>query len=409
VTVWTLGRIVAQVDAPDTSLWKHRSFNMFWIGQTLSTTGDAFTAVAFPLLVYRTTGSVQGMTLVTACTFAGGLVSGVVSGRIVDSSDRRRLMMATDLVRAGLMGAVPLLAAMHCLAFPLLCLIALAVGFLGSLFGVAYTAFVPELVSKARVVDANARLQASAAVSFVVGPALAGLAAQAWGAETAVGLDGVSFLASLGSLAMVRGQKAPPEARQPGERWVGLRFIWATPALRVLIAIITLETFTTAAAIDMFTFHLRGTLGQSDSSVGIMFAVASLGGVAGATLLPVLKRRLGSHVLFIGTALALGVAFAVVPSATTLAFTSAVAITFTFCETTRSVLSVSRRQEVTPDALLGRVTAAAWLMIDAARMTGAATVGFFAQRYGSAAAFRGMGAALIVLALLTLPARSLRD
>jgi len=36
----------------DSSLWKHRAFNLFWFGQTLSTTGDAFTAVAFPLLIY---------------------------------------------------------------------------------------------------------------------------------------------------------------------------------------------------------------------------------------------------------------------------------------------------------------------------------------------------------------------
>ncbi len=400
---------VPKVAPSDPSLWRDRNFNLFWIGQTLSTMGSAFTAVAIPLLIYRATGSVAGMALITACSAGGGLISGIFSGRIVDATERRRLMVVTDLLRAILMVSVPVLSSLHVLSLPLLGAVSFCVGLLGNLFGVTYTAFVSELVSKARVIEANARLQASAAVSYVVGPALAGMAAQAWGAETAVGIDALSFLASLGSLLLLRGTWARPEPRQASERFVGVRFILATPVLRVLMLILAVEVFATAAAIDMFTFHLKGTLGQSDLSVGGMFAGASVGAVAGAVLLPLLRRRIGTHALYVVTAAGMALAFALVPFAGSVFLTLLVAVTFTLGSTLRGVLSMSRRQQVTPDALLGRVTAAFWLVLDGARMIGAATVGYLAQSLGTNWAFQAMAAGLLGLALVAISSRSLRE
>ena len=403
----------------DGSLWRDRRFNLFWTGQTLSTVGDAFTAVAFPLLIYRTTGSIAKMTALTACFAAGAVASGVVAGSIVDRVDRRRLLLATDAARAVLMAMVPIAAWFGFLSFSLLAVIAAAMGLLGNTFGIAYVAFVAELVTKQRVTEANARLQATAAASFVVGPALAGFTIEAWGPATAVGVDAISFVVSFFSLAAMAGSRAPPAAEpaaaddeeQEGHRRGGLvagaRFVASSPVLRTLALILSAEILITAAALDLFTYHLKSTLHQSDARVGTMFAVASVGAVVGAILSTRAKRRLGMRATYVATGFVLALALALVPLAGSFLVTAAIAVGFAFASAMRGILSMSRRQEVTPDRLLGRVTAAFWLTLSGARMLGAYVVGLVAAVHGNASTCRWLAAALFVIALLTIAARSL--
>ena len=393
-------------------LWRDRSFNLFWIGQTLSATGDAFTAVAIPLLLYKSTGSIAKMTAITACGAAGAAASGLVVGAIVDRVDRRRLLLWTDLGRAFLMATVPLAAFLGMLSFPFLAVVAALMGLLGNTFGIGYVAFVPELVTSAHVMAANTRLHGTEAASYVIGPALAGVVVQAWGPETAVGIDALSFLASFASLLAVRARvTTAPAAEDEHSRATGLargaRFILHLPPLRAVVLFMCLEILATAAALDMFTFHLKSTLAQSDERVGTMFAIASIGGIVGAALSALVRRRLGMHGTYVATAFGLALAFGLMTFADSFALTALVAMLFTFSSTMRRVLSMTRRQELTPHRLLGRVTAAFWLATSAARVIGAYVVGLVAAHYGNIEASQTTAAFLLVLAIATIPARSL--
>jgi hypothetical protein len=91
------------------SLYHNRFFLIFWIGQTLSVTGDAFATVALPLLVLQATGSVVEMGFVTATFAVSSVVSNLLSGIIVDCMDRRWLMIICDTRRLLLYGSIPLL------------------------------------------------------------------------------------------------------------------------------------------------------------------------------------------------------------------------------------------------------------------------------------------------------------
>jgi len=393
-------------------LWKDRSFNLFWVGQTLSTTGDAFTAVAIPLLLYKSTGSIAKMTAITACSAVGAAASGLVAGALVDRVDRRKLLLWTDLGRAFLMATVPLAGVLGVLSFPLLAVVAALMGLLGNTFGIGYVAFVPELVTGAHVMAANTRLQGTEAASYVIGPALAGVVVQAWGPETAVGIDALSFLASFASLLAVRARATTASRAEDECSWAtglarGARFILDLPPLRTVVLFMCLEILATAAALDMFTFHLKATLAQSDERVGTMFAIASVGGIAGAALSALVRRRLGMHGTYVATAFGLALAFGLVTFAGSFAMTALVAVLFTFSSTMRRVLSMTRRQELTPDRLLGRVTAAFWLATSAAKMLGAYAVGLVAGHYGNVEASQTTAVFLLVLAVATIPARSL--
>jgi len=392
------------------SLGQHRGFQLLWIGQTLSSLGDSFTAVAFPLLVFRTTGSIAKMTTITACFAGGTIAAGFLSGRLVDYFDRQRLMITTDGARALLMASIPVATRFDLISVPLLGAVALCMGVLGNLFGVAYVAFIPELVSKARVTEANARLQGSAAICFVAGPALAGLAAERWGPALAIGVDALSFMASLTLLSLVRRPRTVPVAVSTarGGRLAGASFILRTPVLRSLTLLYVVEMLATAATLDLFTFHLKVSLGQSDARVGVMFAVASVGAVLGSLSAARAKRRLGMQRIYMLGSCILSFVLALAPHAGTFVLTAATAVAYMFITTLRSVLSMSVRQEVTPDAVLGRVTAVFWLVLAAMRVVGASVVGRIASAYGTNIAFKFIAAVLLLHAILTIPMRSLR-
>jgi hypothetical protein len=190
---------------------------------------------------------------------------------------------------------------------------------------------------------------------------------------------------------------------------IGWRFILRTPLLRAIATLLLVEALFTAAVLDMFTFHVKRTLAQSDKSVGVVFAVASIGAVLGATVLPAAKRWLGMRVLYVWTAVLGVVAFGAAPAARSVAVTALLAVAFTMGTTMRGILSMSTRQHVTPDPLLGRVTAAFWLSLAAARAIGAGMMGRIAQVWGNDTAFRLISLGFVALAVIAIRYRTLDE
>jgi predicted MFS family arabinose efflux permease len=140
-----------------------------------------------------------------------------------------------------------------------------------------------------------------------------------------------------------------------------------------------------------------------------MFAVAAVGAVVGGGVSSYIKRRPGLHVAYVASNGVLAVVFAAMPRAGSFALTAMVAVAFTLCDSMRGVLGRSRRQEVTPDLLLGRVTAAIFIVTEGGRLLGAAVVGLTADRYGYGPTCQVLAVALVVLMVATIPATSLRE
>src|SRR5919206_5333966 len=101
-------------------------FGRFWLGQTISNLGSSFTFFALPLLVFKLPGSPLNLGVPTACEFVPYLLFGLVIGAWVDRVDRKRLMIASDLARAAVIAAVPLLAAVDKLSVGWVYLVAFA-------------------------------------------------------------------------------------------------------------------------------------------------------------------------------------------------------------------------------------------------------------------------------------------
>lgn len=386
-------------------LTRNRNFNVFWAGQTLSFVGDAFSIVAIPLLILEVTGSLLQMGVVTALYGAGSLVAGIAAGPIVDRVDRRKLMIRCDVARAVIYALVPI---GWWLAGPQLWLV-YGVAFAGSalamVFGVAYITAVANLVDRNQLVEANGRLQASYALAFILGPFLAGTISGIFGPALAIGLQGFTFVASAVSLSFVRLRRASatrPADERGGpvqEFLAGIRFLAASPLFRWLTILVGALAFASTGVTDLMIFYLKEDLGQSDRVVGIVFGVASLGVMLSGLLVSRLRGRFGFGVCLIGGFIIEGIALLLLGVSVSTAVIAAIWAFGSFGNSTRGIVTMTLRQELTPDHLLGRVTAAFWTVFSVPGPLGALALTAFGERVGASRALLVVG--LFILGVAT--------
>jgi predicted MFS family arabinose efflux permease len=391
-------------------LSQNESFRRFWLGQAISNLGDAFGFVAMPLLVFETTHSVVQMGYVTAVTGAGQLLSATFAGVVVDRVNRRFLMMACDAARLVLYGALPLCALYGALPMSLLYVVAALAAVASNLFLVAYLAAVSNLVEPSEVAPANGRLQATQALCFVIGSALAGGICARYGPVWAIGANALSFAASAASLGAIRfrrdrAQRDPNEKLAPlAEIAEGLRYLTRHRVLRSLTLFQTGVALlgsigVGAAVIDLVVYRLRVDLAESGGVVGASLALAAFGAVLGALFGGRVARRTGLGTIgILGTAVQ-GVGLVLGGWGRSLALVIVSGMLWSGGLTFRAVAVTSLRQRLTPDALLGRVLAAGWTLIFAASSLGAVLVTRCGAALGAGPAMKLVGALLLLVAL----------
>nr|WP_244184138.1 MFS transporter [Streptomyces cellostaticus] len=370
-------------------MWRQRDFSVFWAAQTLSFLGDSFALIALPLLVLQATGSLAAMGLLTGVGGAASVLAAVFAGALVDRVDRRRLLIACDLVRTVLYGLIPLvwLSGPHVWVLYAVLPVCEAVGML---FAVGYVTVVRGLVGTARLTEANGRLNATAAAAGVLGPLGAGIVAAWTGPAAAVAVDAASFAVSATCLVFVRmRERAEDDDRPRGttlrqDLRTGVSFLYGHPVLRSLTALLFVFSFLTLGLNDLVIYHLKHDLGHDDGTVGTVMAVAALGMIAGSLLVARVRRRFGFGPTWIGSTAVCGLAFAGLGWVRPVPAVAVLGAAYLACVALAGTCSMSFRQEVTPEHLLGRVTSAFWTLQYAAAPVGAAVLTWAAERRGTA-------------------------
>ncbi len=383
------------------SFWKNRDFNVYWLGQTLSGLGDAFASIAVPLLVLQATGSLHRMGRLTSFVALAHVTAGVASGALVDRFDRRRLMVTCDLLRLAVYASVPLVWWLHGPSYTLLAVASALGAMLGNTFQVAAITAVTNLVPRSRLIDANGRLQGSYAVMFFVGPMLAGEVCQRFGPTTAIAIDCASFLVSAVSLTLVGARFESKGSRDPVrvvEGFVsGLRFLFSVPTLRAITVLLGLSSLAMAGRENLLIYYVKRTLHGDDRAVGRVFALAAVGAVIGAWITPNLRSRWGFARCWLSAGVVMGLGHIGIGLAGTVAGVGGLAMTIALGETIRGINTMTLRQEITPDRLLGRVTASFWAMLTVPAAIGAELNARIAERVGVPRVLIVVGAVLITL------------
>ncbi|MFD1047835.1 MFS transporter, partial [Kibdelosporangium lantanae] len=164
------------------------------------------------------------------------LLFGLVAGVLVDRYRRLPILVGTDLARAGLLGLVPLLAAMGVLTMPLLIGIVAVFGALSLVYDAAHQSFLPRLVPAELLTDANARLEQTNSVAQAMGPMVAGWLVRVISAPVAILVDALSYLGSGLVLARLSSPERP--TREPmnlrAEIREGLAWVYRHPVLKTL-------------------------------------------------------------------------------------------------------------------------------------------------------------------------------
>jgi predicted MFS family arabinose efflux permease len=402
------------------SLWGHRDFVKLWTGQAISQIGSRITRTALPFAAVLTLGAGPfEMGILAGASAAAMLVFGLFAGALADRLRRRPLLIAADLARAVILFSVPLAAARHSLTMTHLYVVAAAAGIFTVLFDVSYQAYVPSLVDRENVLQANAKLALSESIAEVSGPGLAGFLVQALTAPLAVAFDAVSFLASAFSLTLIRKQEAKPrratEAHIRHEIAEGLRVTWRDPYLRAM----GLRLFQAALFMGFFgsTYVLlvAKVLALPPSTVGMIVSVGGAFAILGSASAERLVRRFGVGPAFIGAVVFTGFTSFLHPMAHgSFALCCAFLVAGQFGDFAWPLLNVtetSLRQSAAPPAVLGRVNSAMHLLFNGMIPVGSFLGGMIAAGIGvRATMIVGAGGYLLSsLWLLFSPVRQLRE
>jgi len=262
-----------------------RNFRLFFTGQIISQVGNWLTLVAQTLLVLKLTGNGFDVGLLTACQFGPVLLLGAWAGVIADRSDKRRLLLITQALAMVQSFALAVLAFMPDPPVPALYAIAFAGGIVIAFDNPARRAFVVEMVPEPQVPNAVSLNSALMTASRIVGPALAGLLIATVGYGWCFLTDGLSYVAVLTALVMMRPgelRRPPLTARAKGQVREGLRYIKTMPDLwipLVMMAVIGTLSFNFQVVLPLLVTR---TFGGNEGTFTLLFSVISIGSLIGA-------------------------------------------------------------------------------------------------------------------------------
>lgn len=388
---------------PRPSLWRTRDFALLWAGQAVSTAGTQMTDLALPLLVLALTHSAAQAGLVAACGTLPRLVLALPAGALVDRADRKRVMVACDLLRALALASVPLAMAVGRITLAQLCAVALVLGAGSIVFFLARVSALPRVVPKDQLPDAVARNEAAESAATLFGPPLAGAIFAASQALPFLA-DGLSYLASAVSLRYIQTPFQAARAPREGRRrlWAdvaeGLVWLWRAPLVRFMALVYAgFALFLNGSELAWLVLAQRR--GASPVVIGLLFAAGGAGGLVGVFLAPRVQRRFrfGQVIPALGWVYPLMLAlFVAAPGFAVMALSEALLMVN---DQIYDVVWPSYRMALIPDALQGRVTSAFRLLLSAMLPVGAALGGLATQQLGPAPTLLLCAAGLVVLAV----------
>jgi MFS family permease len=443
------------------------AFTWLWWSQTVSIFGNQVTLVAIPLLAalsLKATPLEMGM--LVAVETVPYLAFSLPAGVLADRADRRRLMIVSNLARAGLLLLIPASAILGFLGMPWLYLIAFGVGTFSVIFDVAYQSYVPDLLAPGELLTGNQRIELSESAARTIGPGFGGAIVAVAGGAMAIIVDAVGYL--LATVALLRARRpAVPEppapevpaaiipdlgtSREP-DKQIGLildiwdyvaalearlavveaklaeqkaRALGATSAfagisivlkdrvLRDMAASTATFNLASSAIIAVFVLYAATEAAMDPTSIGVLIAVGNVGFVLGALAVGSVTARFGVGPVLVASGLLGAVATMILPfavGATAAGFLLAGRFVGAFAIPFYNVNARALRQTRAPREALGRVNAVFRLIDWGALPIGALLGGLVGNVFGLRATLV-MGGVLGVLSaawLVWSPLRQVR-
>lgn len=273
---------------------RKRAFVYIWSAQLVSTIGDALTSLAAGIIVYRLTGSALSVGLMLMATAVPALVFGLVAGVVVDRYDRKRTMVAADLLRAAVVVTIPFLVHVHVIWLYVAVMVSASIT---QFFAPANDSVLPEIATEEELGAANSIMAIAQFGSTAVGFALAGLLASSQSIDVVFWIDSGTFVFSAFMISLVRIAPLVVEELTTLREMIknltfGARFIARTPILRSLNLVKAPVVICFGLQNVLLLPFAITALHASEFEYGIQEGLTSVGFVVGSLLMARLSDRL---------------------------------------------------------------------------------------------------------------------
>ncbi|HLZ59379.1 MAG TPA: MFS transporter [Ktedonosporobacter sp.] len=385
-------------------LWRNYNYLLLQGGQIVSYIGNQQQGVALPLLVLALTGSVVQVGIALGLNTIAVLVVSPIAGALVDRWNRKRTMLICDAGRMLLILTIPLAFWFHVLKMPQIYIVVTLAGVLGTIFSVANTAALPNVVTREQLPVALSQSQATYSFIRTFG-ALLGGALYSIGNVFPFLVNAISFGASVLSLGFIRGnfqssQEGGP--RQPLHKTIGEGFawLWRQPLLRFLTIVNGADSLRYGAGYLVILILAR-ELHTSPSGIGAIFTGAAVGALLGNIVSNWARQRFQFGKIAISMLWLEALMFplyAIAPNAIVMCLIAAAE------ELVAPIYTVSLdtyRLMATPDSMRGRMSSTVQMVVQGAQSVGAIVGGVMIQEVGGKWSALILGGWLLMLAVAT--------
>ncbi|MBU2668563.1 MFS transporter [Actinoplanes bogorensis] len=381
-------------------------FWKLWTSSAVTNLGDGITMVAGPLLVASITHNPAAVASAVFAQQLPWLLFALTSGAWADRVDRRRLVVAVNLLRAAALAALSAAVAFDVVTVPLVLAVFFLLGTGETLADTASAAVVRLVVPAAARPEANSLMYANFNVlnQFAAKPVGGWLFVVAAAVPFAV--NAVTFVVSAALVLTVRAVSSPAPAPTParrdlrGEIRAGVRWLWRHRLLRTLAVTMAVGNVVFCAAFAIFVLYAEQRLGLTEVGYGVLLVAFAVGGLLGTLVAPALIGRLDAAPL-LRAGLLIEMALHATLAATRSPFAAAAMIViFGIHTTVWGVVVTTIRQRDVPDAMYGRVTSVYSFLDLGGAALGSLLGGAVAVVYGLTATYWTAAVAMALVALV---------
>jgi MFS family permease len=390
-------------------LWLSRDFRRLWGSLTITSFGAQITNLALPLtaaLLLRASPMQMGI-LVALETLPFALFS-LHAGVLLDRVRKLPVVIAADVGRGIALLSIPVAAWFDWLSIDLLFAVGFLCGVQNVVGGAAYQVLLAQMAGRKRLVEANAKTALGETSAALIGPGLAGGLIHALTAPFAIALDAVSFLVSALMLRRVEARSDVPHVSGATNIWLeigeGLRLVWGNRTLWALAWLAGLWQFLHHMQIAVLILFATRELSLSAGAIGFAYACGGLGCVLASAFAQRLSTRFGvGPVIVHGLILTAAgwQAFGLLGGEGWVAMVAlgAAMLVFDFGAILYGINYLALRQAITPDRLLGRMTATMRFLTVASAPLGSLVGGALATGIGLRGTLLTVGALGISLSV----------
>jgi MFS family permease len=382
---------------------RHRNFRLFFAGQLISLIGTWMQTLAQSWLVYRLTHSAALLGAVGFSSQIPVLFLGPVAGIFADRHSRRRIVIVAQtsmMVQALVMAALTL---MHTIAVWEIFLLALFLGACNAFDIPARQSFIVEMVGSEDLMNAIALNSSMFNAARIVGPAIAGILVAALGEGMCFLLNGLSFLAVIAGLLMIKIRRRAPQrsgARKLDQFREGFRYVRASAAIRSLLLMLGIVSLLGMSYTVLMPIFADPILHIGARGLGELLTSAGVGALIGALWLANRRQVQGLDRIVARAAGGFGMSVFLFGCSTTGWLSLLLLVPAGFCLMVQLGSTNTLIQSIVSDTMRGRVMGIYSMMFLGMAPFGSLIAGFMAQRFGAPAAVLFCGAASMACAVI---------